>query len=494
MTSSSSTRESASMQGFARGEQVSMISSFLNRVGGPNIETLKRYAASTSYMGLSLVAHAVGLVILARALGAEQYGTLTLITTASNLALVWCGLGSGEVLRRIVSRDTSAYPQALGHALTLLLSTGLVLTVATSLITASMVHVTPDYWSNLLLISLLVVSNTVLFGWSGLAEQILLAHDRFNEANIVNLSSGVGRALAVGVACLAFGVNTLQTYVFWHVAFYSIVALVCLWFVAPLGRPRGFLLRDELARGSTISVANLMIVLRKNADVLMLGAIASPAVVGIYAVASRIVATASVVTASLDRLVYSNLARAGQLGAQATFALAKRYAGYATVLCAVTTAAVWIAAPFVPWVFGSAYVDSVPLVKILAGTLILTSLQWLAVDSLTAAERHGERLVVEVVTGLIGVAILVGLGFTYGLNGVLWSVYLSGIIAVIGLWLLLWNSARLHSPPQKSEPDVPIQAVPQNEPTPSFEPAATAVPPYGGEQAPGPGRGNTNDR
>jgi O-antigen/teichoic acid export membrane protein len=412
------------------------------RIGVQRWQMVQRYASSTAYMGISLVAHAAGLVILARALGTEQFGLLTLVTTGSNLGLTWCGLGSGEVLRRMVSRDVATYPQALGHALILVLSTGVFLSIVCALILARVVTASPNPWTNTLLIGMIVVSNILLFAWIGLAEQILLAHDRLTAANLVNLSSGAGRVIAVVLACLVFGVSTLEGYAYWHLGFYLILAIGCVVSVVPFGRPRGGILRDELKRGATISLAGLMIMLRKNVDVLMVNAIATPAMVGIYAVASRVVATASVVTASLDRLVYSNLARAGQAGPAATLAAASRYARYALGLCGVTVASLWIAAPLIPFVFGEAYRSAIPLVQILAGTLVLTSLHWLAVDALTAAERHTERLIVEVITGVVGVVGLIVLGRWFGMTGVLWSVYLSGALVVVGLWGVLYRLAQ----------------------------------------------------
>ena len=429
------------------GNITGMLRSLVARLQGSRRQALSRYVWSTMSMGTSLVAHAAGLVILARYLGAEQFGLLTLVTTGSNLALTWCGLGSGEVLRRMVSRDPSSYPVALGHALSLVLGTGIVLTIVASAILAASIKISLDGWTNVLLIGLLVFSNIVMFAWIGLAEQILLAHDRLNEANLVNLSSGIGRAVAVLLACVVFGVTSLQSYIYWHFAFYSVVALACISSVVQFGPPRFVILWDELLRGATISLASLMIMLRRNADVLMVSAIASPAVVGVYAVASRVVATASVVTASLDRLVYSNLARAGRDGAVATLAAVRRYAVYAIALCGITTIALWIAAPFLPIVFGAAYKDSVALVQLLAATLFLVSLHWLAVDALTAAERHTERLVVEVITGLLGVGLLIGLGYAFGITGVILSVYLSGILVVIGLWGVLFWLARRESTP-----------------------------------------------
>ena len=413
---------------------------------------ITRYVWSTLSMTGGLIGHTVGLVLLAKALGPAQFGIFTIITTASNFGLVWCGLGSGEAMRRLIARDRAAYPRAAGHALTLLAATGVLASLA---VVAVMTRYVPV---NAVSIGLLVVSNILLFAWSGFSEQILLAHGNVTGANIINMGSGFARAGMVAVACLGFGVADIQTYAYWHFGYYAVLSLYCVGAVARYGRPQLCLLRDELLRGATISFAGLFIMLRQNADVLALSAVASPTVVGIYAVARRIVGTASVVSASLDRLVYSSFARAGRNGPAATLALARHYMVYATALCLAASLALYVMAPLVPMIFSRSYADSVPLVRLLSWTILLTSLQFLASDALNACDRHEARLAAEVTGGLIGVAALAALTYAFGLDGIVASIYVAGLTVAATLWgtlvILARRSQRDSRPPLPTTPDL----------------------------------------
>jgi O-antigen/teichoic acid export membrane protein len=405
--------------------------------------SLMRYVTSTASMGIGLVAHTIGFVILAKTLGPAQFGLLTIITAVANFGLVWSGLGSGELLRRKVARDRTTYPEVLGHAVSILILTSATVGVALAIGLAFTVEVKDDFLANLLVMLLFVASNMSMFAWISTTEQILLAHNDVTRANLVNVASGLGRAIAAIVACYVFKITQLQQWVFWHFGFYLVIAVGCTLVIGSLGRPSGGIIWGELRRGLTISATGLFMFMRRNADVLALAAVAPPAVVGVYGVARRIVGTADVVSASLDRLVYSNLAVAGAKGAGQTLRLASRYAMIAAVLCAATSIALLIAAPWVPLVFGKHYADAVLPTQILAGTLILTSLQNLASDALNAAEQHEMRFMAETIAGLVGTGLLVALTLAFALPGILFAVYLSGLLGVIALWAtLIWRAAR----------------------------------------------------
>src|SRR2546430_3504084 len=90
----------------------------------PKLPMVRLLVGSIGSLGIGIVAQAVGFVILARFLGTAQFGHLVTITAITALANTWCGFGPGEVFRRVVSRDPSLYPEALGHTLLMILITG----------------------------------------------------------------------------------------------------------------------------------------------------------------------------------------------------------------------------------------------------------------------------------------------------------------------------------------------------------------------------------
>lgn len=406
-----------------------------------NRRHLLDYIASTGSLATGLVAQTVAFIILARSLGAEQYGLMTIVLTAATLGLMCCGLGSGEMMRRRVARDPAEYPRALGHAICILGLTSTVIAVITTAVLAHLVVVHPDPIRNVAVLFALVVSAQGLTAWISLAEKIFLAFNEYRAANLVNVGSGIARVLTVSLACLAFGVADVKGWAAWQLGSSLVMAGLCAVAIAPYGAPRLGVLRDEIGKGLTISLSSLLISFRQNVDILVLSSVVSPSVIGLYGVARSIVAMASVVSHSFDRLVYSRLVVAGAKGAGATLDLAKRYAGMILPITLATSIALYLVAPLLPIAVGQQYAGAAPMLQVLCWMLCLTGLQFLAADSLNAADKHKARFASEGIFNGLGAAIVAILTLQFALPGMLAALYISSILIVAALWLTLWRHA-----------------------------------------------------
>jgi O-antigen/teichoic acid export membrane protein len=398
---------------------------------------IRLYVSSTSILAVGIAAQSVGFVVLARWLGSDQFGHLSVITAATNLGAAWCGLGTGETMRRRGSREPALYSELLGHSLILLLISGAVLTVMMSAGIAFSVTIDADPFKNFTTIILLVSSNLLLFSWISLTEQILLAHSRFTQANLLNSGFGIVRAITALVACLGFGVNSLSAWAWWNCGAFAAGSLVCAGLLCRYGSPRWRLLWDEIPLGVTMSISGSIAALRQNVDLLALSATAPPHLVGAYGVARRVLGVAVVTGASLDRLIYTKLAIAGKSGPAATLRLAQRYVLYAIGLTGLTSIMIFVLAPLLPLLFGKGFGEMVWIVKTLCWTLILTAVQFVAFDAINAADQHKIRLVVGTVVSIAGAALIVGLSLASGMAGTLTAVYISEIATAAALWTTL---------------------------------------------------------
>lgn len=401
------------------------------------LPAIRLYIGSTGMLMAGLAAQSVGFVILARWLGSEQFGHLSMVTAATNIAASWCALGTGETMRRRVSREPSLYPDLLGHALILLATSGAVLTAGMTVAIAFSTAIVTDPFQNFVIIALLVSSNLVLFTWINLTEVILLAHSHYARANLLNFGFGVARTLTAFVACLGFGVADLSVWAWWNFATFAACSLACVCLLLPYGAPRLRVLWEEIPLGATFSISGTLGALRQNVDLLALSAVASPNLVGAYGVARRVLGMALTVGGSLDRLVYNNFAIAGKGGPAATLVLARRYVLYAVGLTSFTSAAIFVLAPVLPLLFGYGFADMIWIVRALCWTLILSSIQFIAFDALNAADQHRIRLVVGTVVSLIGAALIVGASLGIGTTGTFIAVYVTEIATAAALWAAL---------------------------------------------------------
>ncbi|WP_187437161.1 lipopolysaccharide biosynthesis protein [Bradyrhizobium rifense] len=408
-------------------------------------------AGSIGSLAIGVLAQAAAFVILARSLGAAQFGELTTISAVTALANAWCGLGPGEALRRIASRDSGRYAEALGHTLLMILLTGAALTV---LVVGGMFFAaTADagnlsIWLQILL--LLVPTNVVFPSFFNLVENIFLARGDFRTANLVNSGTGVARALAALAACGYFGVTSLQVWALWWASIHVALGLTCVALIWRFGRPHWGVLRREVWLGGSLALSSFLIMLRHSVDVLVLSAIASPDFVGVYGAGRRLIGAALVVPGAFDRVIYGKLAVAGRDGPLASLALAAKYLPYSVGISAATSICLFLIAPYMSFVFGQAFVAASDVVRVLAWTVIPTAIQFLAFDALNAAEHHRISTVVSGVTNTVGAAMVVLLGVIYGTSGIYAALYFSDFSRGGGLWGALNLAARRQRHPEAS--------------------------------------------
>ena len=93
-----------------------------------------RLAKNASWMflgqGVNFTVQACYFILLARLLGADQYGILVGAAAAVSLLSQYSMLGSGSVMLRQVSRHRSEFPQYWGNVLITTLSVGLLVILA----------------------------------------------------------------------------------------------------------------------------------------------------------------------------------------------------------------------------------------------------------------------------------------------------------------------------------------------------------------------------
>jgi O-antigen/teichoic acid export membrane protein len=398
---------------------------------------LRALIGSISSLLMGTAAQAVAFVLLARYLGVTQFGHLMTITAVAALANTWCGLGSAEMLRRIVTRDPSMYSAALGHTLLLILLTGLALT--TFIVPGMMLFVPAGVDRNeyLQIILLIVPTSVVAPSYVGLVESIFLARGDFRRANFVNGGFGVLRAVTAVVACIFFGVATLRSWAVWWAGSHLCMCVLCLVATWRFGAPRWRLLRKEFWLGWNLALSGFLIMLRSNVDVLVLSAVATPEFLGIYGAGRRLIGAALVVPGAFDRVIYGKLAIAGKHGPSASLKLARKYLVYSIAISGATSAALFVAAPYAPLIFGPTYSAASDVIRILSWTVVSTAVQFLAFDALNAADQHKLSALTSGIANIVGACMVVIFGRAYGTLGIYVSLYLSDIARGAALWFVL---------------------------------------------------------
>ena len=395
------------------------------------------YMASGGSLLLSAAAQLITFAILARTLGTAQFAIYVTISAFTNVGAQICGLGSQESMVRRVARELSIYPLMLGHTLLLSFGTGALLVLAGVLAMPLMLSFSPTEMPDLFAIMLLLLTNIVLVKIIGLATAAYIAHSKFTQANSIEVAFAVVRAGAALLACVFFGVNTVEGWAPWMFLSHLALAIPCLILMWRMGKPVWRVVRDEIPIGALFSTQFVFRAIRQNTDLLVLSMIASPEIVGSYGVARRILDSSYMSVEALNRLIYPGSARILVDGFHVARSRVLKVLAAAVGITTLASVAIFILAPLMPLLFGNEYVSMVSFTQALCWVVIPVSITGVILEAFGAAGKQGVRAAIYnganiVSAGLVAIATLHA-----GVVGAFGSYYVVEIATAAIAWYVL---------------------------------------------------------
>lgn len=413
-----------------------------NALQRAELPTMRRYLAS----GVTLVGGAAlqlgSFIILARALGIEQFGTLVVVTAVTALAGAACGVGCGDAMIRRIARDPAAYPLMLGHGAILIASTGVGLSALSTVILILVANAAPTITGNILAMSFFSLSGVLFSSAIGFVERIYIGRDDFNRANLINGGFSFVRFVATAVACLIFDVDTLAAWADWMFAAHLVACVLAIATLRPFPTPIWRIDRHELRLGFHFSTPTFVDAVRQNLDRIMLGAIGNALAVGSYGTAMRIVQTSQVVVWSFNRLAYRIFAARAHLGPRGILPMAIRYLLVVAIIASATSIGLFVTAPLVPTVVGHQYAPVTGDLRVLCWLLIPIAIRELAYDIFGALDQHHVRAAIYNYISVAGAALTAAGVYFFGVSGAFVSVYLVQMALAVAMWLQLIRAAR----------------------------------------------------
>jgi len=412
---------------------------FLSRFAGAGfVPMLISYMGSGGALLASSAAQLLTFAILARYLGVEQFGLYAVITAITNVGVQLCGLGAQESLVRRVAQDRAMFPAMLGHAYILSAASGLALVALGMIILPLAAPVSADLVTTLTASAVILVTNIILLKIISLSTQSFIAHSRFATANTIEIALAVTRTIAAVLGCMAFGVSTVADWAWWHFGAHLVVAILALWALRAYGRPRLTIVRDEIRIGFLFSTQFLFKAIRGNADLLVLGAVASSEILGSYSVARRILESSYLSVEALNRLIYPGSAARAVGGVHHAYERTRKVAIASAVIATGSAVAIFILSPFLPILFGEEYTSLPWLTQAICWIVIPMGIYSTALEALGAAGLQGARATIWNTGNMLGAAIVGAATWLAGITGTLASYYLVEIaIAVAAWWVLL---------------------------------------------------------
>ncbi len=390
-------------------------------------------------------------------LGVTGFGIWTLITSIIGYYSI-LDLGVESAVTRYVARyagqrNYTALNESINTALVLFLSIAMSVVILSFVLDdtlANFFSVEPGYHEDFkLLVVILGISMGISFP-AKLLSAVMKAHERFLEANMVEISVILLRSLCViGALMLDWGLVGIA-YANLIAAFFTLIlnAWFChrLFPYVKLNVRQGswHMLGALLIFGVGAATQEIASILRFNLDAFVIGRWLDLTAVGIYSVAGILMryylqfissATISIFTAR-----FSNLDGAGQLE-QLRSLFFKSLSIAAFLSFALAAALLILGEQFIRLWAGEAFMGALPTLWVLTIAYAITLAQSTSVAMMYALQKHQLFAVISMLEGVANLSLSIYLAPKYGILGVAWGTAIP--MLVIKLFLQPWYIGKI---------------------------------------------------
>lgn len=372
-------------------------------------------------------------ILLARLLGPEGRGELAAVILWPSVIAALGGLGINDavIYHSSPGRSRPERVYATGVVLALVQSAALVL-IGAFLLPLLYADYAPEVrgaaYVYLLFIPLSLAGTY--------AHSILSGRLRFGAWNALGVLTAMATPLAVGAAALLAGVSVLGCAVA-MVAAQAIAMLSTHVVVIRRGlagwRPSLSLARSLFGYGLPVYVGLVGVMLNDRLDRMLISQWLAPEDFGLYVVAGSLASGAVVLATTLGNLAFPKIAAQGEADPQRGVILG-RYLRFALLLTAGAALVLGVLAPWlVSLLFGAAFVEAVPIVRVLLLAMIAVAGKRILIQGFKANGRLRAVAVAEPAALLANAAALVVLLPTLGIIGAAWATVITNAIVCAGL-------------------------------------------------------------
>lgn len=384
---------------------------------------------------------AIYFVLIARGLGAREYGAYVGVLSMVAVAAPFASLGTGNLLIKHVARDPDTFPRHWGKVLITTLVSGSVLLVLVTLVARLWLPASVP----ILLVLAIAAADLLFVRLIDVSAQAYQAFQRFPRTALLQFLLSPVRLLT---AALLIAVAPAPTALGWGVLY--LVSAVAVGGVAlalvnrELGRPEFHLrhLGSELREGVYFSVSLSAQTFTNDIDKAMLARLATLEATGVYAAAYRLVDVAFLPVGSILVATYARFFQHGMQGIRATAGFARRLVRVGAGYGLVVAVALYALAPVLPALLGPDYLDAVGTVRWLALLPFLKALHYFGADALTGAGRQGLRTAVQVSVAVLNIVLNLWLIPLWSWKGAAVATLVSDGLMGVAIWAIVWYLCR----------------------------------------------------
>jgi O-antigen/teichoic acid export membrane protein len=403
--------------------------------------------------GLNFFLQAAYFVLLARFLGATQYGIFAGCFALVNLVAPYSALGAGMLFMRYVSQDRTKAGVYWGNTLLVTLAGSTFIAVIVAFVGPGLTRT-----GSPLIFVILSLANCLFSQISALASLVFQTYERMKIAAALAVAANLVRFLIL--VCM-MSVLHRATVLQWSMGVLLASAIAAGFSVVMVQRTIDRfrvdlkLLRSRALEGIGFSFAGTTQAVNNDIDKTMLSHYGLIQENGFYSLAYRIVDFSTTPVQAIDSAALPRIFQIGHRDIVQAVKFALRSAGVATLVGLAIGVTTWCLAPLVPRLVGRDFGGILQALRWLCWLPALRGINRLAGSALTGTGHQRYRTTTQLLIAAINVAMNVLWIPRYGWIGAAWSsVICDGLLGVLNLLVLfyLWKSLKLFNP---LTPDIP---------------------------------------
>ncbi|MGB3190018.1 MAG: oligosaccharide flippase family protein [Limnoraphis sp.] len=387
---------------------------------------------------ISIFIQAFYFILVARSLGAENFGIFVGVSALGAVVLPFAVLGSGDILIQSVSRDRSRFSEYWGKALVTVFASSLIITTVLVLLAKFFLLRSVPTVVLVLILTADILGVTLTFHVAGKA---LAAVDKIKESAIVRIMLTISKFLAAIIMVQLFPQSNILIWSSLYFLSTLISAFSSVLFVCHLlGKPKfsSLKLKGDLAQGLYFAISESASSINANIDKTMLVSLSTAEAAGLYAAAYRVIDVGSVPIFSVLGATYVKFFQHGLSGIKGSLGFAKRLLPGIALYGIVAAIGLWLVAPFVPLILGEEYNNAVGTLRWLAPVPFYIGVQYMAADALTGAGFQRSRSIIQVSAAILNVGLNIVLIPLYSWKGAVWATLSSETFKLIALWIIVF--------------------------------------------------------
>jgi O-antigen/teichoic acid export membrane protein len=376
---------------------------------------------------------ALSVLVVARQLGAEQFGKYAACFTVASLSSVLFNLGLDTWILKAGAENPEQMGRLIGNVISIKGIVGLVWCGGMTLVMPNLNS--ESFPPVLMLLSCLSIWLEGLF-MSGSAAFRIVLRNHVMALLMIGLRGGI-LALAIGLSLVG---NQ-------HVAAFALTRLgvsIAVVIVTLVILPVRLELKAPIAWTATLrasipfTLSDLLTSIYVQADVVLAALLLDTRSVGVYSPASSIVNALFVLPNAIYIVLIPVFVTRLKIERTLPAIWVRLTLGGLGVLGMLLMLAVALGAPLLPKILGASFAASVPLLIVLSPILFAKSVNYGLAAVLVAAGRQTSRVVVQAFSAFVNVSLNLLMIPYLGISGVAIVYVISEVVLLIGYMILVW--------------------------------------------------------